>query len=122
MKTLLIIMAILVSLIFTLPVQAAPFVYFNWDNQGDETNPVKIVLLGLPDSPIEAEITKLPNPDDPADDMFYRAEYDLKDLPDGSYSLTGKVRNIWGDESEESPPYPFVKAVPGGVSDVHLDF
>ncbi|RKX24062.1 MAG: hypothetical protein DRP47_11945 [Candidatus Zixiibacteriota bacterium] len=121
MKILLVILALFVGLIFTLPVQAAPFVYFNWDNQGDETNPVKIVLLGLPDSPIEAEITKVANPDDPADDMFYRAEYDLKDLPDGSYILIGKMKNIWG-ESEESEPYPFVKAVPGDVSDVHLDF
>ena len=120
MKTLLVIMAILVGLIFTLPVQAAPFVYFNWDNQG-VTESVKIVLLGLPDSPIEAEITKVTNPKDPADDMFYRAEYDFKDLPDGSYTLIGKMKNIW-DESEESEPYFFVKAVPNGTSNIHLDF
>ena len=121
MKILLVILALFVGLVFTVPVYSAPYIYFNWDNQG-ETNPVKIVLLGLPDSPIEAEITKVPNPENPADDMFYRAEYDLKDLPDGSYTLIGKMKNIWGDESEESPSYPFVKAVPGGVSGVHLDF
>ncbi len=120
MKILLVILALFVGLVFTVPVYSAPYIYFNWDAQG-ETNPVKIVLLGLPDSPIEAEIIKVPNPENPADDMFYRAEYDLKDLPDGSYSLTGKIKNIWG-ESEESEPYPFVKAVPGDVSDVHLDF
>ncbi len=114
-------LAVLISLVFALSAYAAPFVYFNWDAQG-ETNPVKIILLGLPDSPIEAEITKVANPDDPADDMFYRAEYDLKDLPDGSYTISGKMKNIWGDESEESSPYPFGKAVPGSISNIHLDF
>ena len=121
MKAFFIILAMLVGLVFTLPVYSAPYIYFNWDAQG-ETNKVQIILYGLPGSPIEAEVTKLANPNDPNDDTYYRAEYDLKDLPDGSYVLTGKVKDIWGQESSESSPYPFVKRAPGGVSSVHLDF
>ncbi len=122
MKKILSLLFVILLLSFGRSAIAAPFVYFNWDNQGDN-GPVRIVLYGLPESPVIAEVTKVPNPDDPADVQYYRAEYDLKDLPDGSYTLTGKMKNIWGTESlTESPPYPFVKGVPGGISNVHLDF
>ncbi len=121
MKILLVILALFVGLVFTVPVYSAPYIYFNWDAQG-ETNEIKIILLGLPDSPIEAEVTKIPNPNDPNDDTYYKAEYDLENLPDGEYVLTGKIRNLWGQESPESPPAPFVKRAPGGVLGVHLDF
>jgi len=119
-KVLLLVIIIILSL--TTSAYAAPFVYFNWDNQEDN-GPTRIILYGLPESPITAEITKVPNPNDPTDIQYYRAEYDLKDLPDGSYILTGKMKNIWGQESlEESLPYPFVKVVPEDISNVHLDF
>ena len=121
MKILFVILALFVGLVFTLPVYSAPYIYLNWDSQG-ETNKVKIVLMGLPDSPVEAGIIKVPNPDNPADDQYYRAEYDLAELPDGNYTVTGKMKNIWGQESDESPPFSFSKKVPTGLSDIHLDF
>jgi len=113
---------ILFILLFTIPVYAAPFVYFNWtipDNA--KLTDYKIILLGLPDSPIETTFSQAVNPNDASDTTYYKANYDLKDLPDGSYNLTGKIKNLWA-ESAESEPFPFVKAVPSGISSVHLDF
>jgi len=118
MKTLLIILTFIVGLIFTLPVYAAPYVYFNWTPpENAQISDYKLVLLGLPGSPIEASFVA--DGDDPT---YFKAEYDLQGLPDGSYTLTGKIKSLWGDESPESLPYPFVKAVPGDISSVHLDF
>jgi len=120
MKKLLI--ALLMLVWYATSTLAAPFVYFNWtvpDNA--QVSDYKIILLGLPDSPIEATFAQAVNPDDANDTTYFKANYDLKDLPDGSYTLTGKIKSIWA-ESAESEPFPFVKAVPGGISSVHLDF
>jgi hypothetical protein len=94
MKILLVILALFVGLIFTLPVYLAPYIYFNWEGTKGETT--KIVLYGLPDSPIETDFTKVPNPADPADEQYYKADYDCAMLLDGSYTLTGKMKNMWG--------------------------
>lgn len=111
--------AFLVGLFFVLPVQAAAVhIYFNW--QGEKQDSTRIVLLGLPDSPVECDFVKVPNPDNPDDHEYYRAEYDVGAIPDGSYVLTGKMKDMWG-ESEESAPFPFVKKAPAAISNMVLD-
>jgi hypothetical protein len=108
----------IVGLFFVLPAHAAAVhIYFNW--QGEQQDTTRIVLLGLPDSPIECEFTKVQNPDNPDDQEYYQAAYDVGTIPDGSYVLTGKMKDMWG-ESEESAPFPFVKKLPDGVSDMEL--
>lgn len=110
---------ILVCALLVSPVYAAKAVhiYFNWT--GNATTDTKLILLGLPDSPIETTFVKVPNPQNPSDETYYQAVYDCMSLPDGSYTLTGKMKNKWG-ESEASEPYPFVKEVPVSVSNMEL--
>jgi len=133
MKILLVILALLVGLIFTLPVSAAGVhIYFNQENA--VTDNMRIVLFGLPDSPIECTFVKVVNPADPADENYYKIDYDVMTIPDGAYTLTGKmvclenvvegadgVTHIYSGESEESAPFPFGKQAPGIPSNMGLD-
>jgi len=89
----------------------------------------------LPDSPIEADFNKATNPDNPNDDQYYKADYDLVGLADGDYTLTGKIiepdsivytdnegkTHIIQGESNESDPFLFDKGVPGSVSNMELN-
>lgn len=96
-----------------------PHIFFNW--QGTKTADMKIEIKGLETNPIQCDFTKLANPDDPADQAYYRVEYEgALDLPDGTYSITGKmirpvvqiidgVTHITTVQSEESAPFPFVR-------------
>ena len=99
---------------FAVPVH----IFFNQDNGVSDS--LRIVLLGLPDSPIECTFHKVTNPDDPSDENYYEADFDVSNIPDGSYTLTGKMKDMWG-ESEESAPFPFVKKVPAALSNMELD-
>jgi len=112
-------MMVLLIMLFASPVVfAAPFVYFHWTAPVDaQISDYKIILLGLPGSPTEATFVSA-SQDDPT---YFKAEYDLKDLPDGKYSLTAKIKDLRG-KSTESPPYNFTKAAPGGISSVLLDY
>ena len=120
MKTFLIlVIALVIGLVFTMPVSAAgPHIYFNW--QGTKDDNTKIVLLGLPDSPVGCEFVKVVNPGDANDEHYYQVTYDISAIPDGSYTMTAKMKNLW-DESEASAPFPFVKGPPAGISNMELD-
>ena len=117
MKILLVILALFVGLVFTVPVYSAPYIYFNW--QDTKTAETRIILLGLPDSPVECKFDQVANPDDSADQHYYKADYDIGQIPDGQYTITGKMREgIY--ESGESSPFPFVKKVPGMPMTIRL--
>jgi len=109
-------LVLLTVLIFSTLASAADFVKVYCNSDPSTT---KLILIGLPDSPIEVPAIKTANPDDPADQNYFYADYDMGQIPDGSYVLTAKAKNMWG-ESEESAPYPFVKKVPAGPSGIKL--
>ena len=109
-------LALLIVLIFSTLAGAADFVKVYCNSDPGTTT---LILLGLPDSPIEVPAVRTENPDDPADQNYFYADYDMGQVPDGSYVLTAKAKNMWG-ESEESEPYPFVKKVPAGPSGITL--
>jgi hypothetical protein len=103
-------------LLIAVPCFAEPYLYM--DIGGNTTDNMKVIILGLPNSPIEVPVTKVTNPNNPDDENYYKAEYDFGVLPDGHYEITAKAKNIWG-ESEASAPYPFDKSVCG--SPLQLD-
>ena len=116
MKNKSIVIAALAVILFTVPAGAADHVkVYCHSDSGTAT----LILLGLPDSPIEVPAVRTENPDDPMDRNYFYADYDMGQIPDGSYVLTAKAKNMWG-VSEESEPYPFVKKVPAGPSGIKL--
>ena len=110
------VLAVLTVLTFSTLAGAAGFVKVYCHSDPGTTT---LILLGLPDSPIEVPAVRTENPDDPTDRDYFYADYDMGQIPDGSYVLTAKAKNMWG-ESEESEPYPFVKKVPAGPSGITL--
>lgn len=120
MKKILLFIFILLCVLSVSSVYAAKTVhiYFNW--VGTVTDDIRIILLGLPDSPVETTFVKVINPKDSTDNQYYQAAYDCMSLPDGDYVLSGKITNKWGNESEVSESFPFFKGVPAGLSGMEL--
>ena len=105
-------------------------IYFNWI--GDQKEDTRIILYGLPDSPVEVGFTKVTNPDDASDNNYYEADYIVNNLPNGNYTLTAKMKGsyvkvvngvtevIRGESVEESAPFPFVMKDIGSVINIKL--
>ncbi len=107
----------LLMLLFATPVFAEPFLYLNLS--GNITDDISVIIEGLPDSPIEAEVIKVNNPNDPNDDLFYKVNYDFGTLLDGDYTITAKAKTMWG-ESGSSAPLPFTKSMCGSPQNLGL--
>ena len=111
------IIVVLMLLLFAVPCFAEPSLYCNLT--GNITDDVVVVINGLPGSPIVSNVTKVPNPADPNDAMYYKADFDFSTLPDGNYTITAIARTMWGD-SEASVEFPFVKSVSGSPQNLDL--
>ena len=105
-------------------------IYFNWI--GTQKEDTRIILYGLPDSPIEAEFSKAVNPDDATDENYYVVDYVVDNLPNGNYTLTAKMKGSYvqvvdgvtevvrGESLEASEPFPFVMKDIGSVTNIKL--
>lgn len=99
MKNLL--LAIVASLIFTCAAFASPFLVCDDPNPADE---VMEYILKFN----SGEEISTPAP----------LRYDLTNLPDGSYTVTGRAKNLWG--VSEPASLDFIKGRPSALTDVRI--
>lgn len=92
---------------------------FTWEGKINDGN--RIVVTGLEDNPVVAEMVCL-DPEKPGLVHKYKMVYEPCSLPDGNYQITAHIRNAWGVEGVESEVFPIPKdtSTPKTVTDIGL--